>query len=412
VVFPDPGLIEVEGFPQFTEQVYDNTVGLPAMRIDIYNNAGWSSLSSINFYHGGSYPSIIENLNLWRDDGDEIFEPDNDTWFAGTDSFGATNQIIFSDLGLLLDGYTVIWAVVDLADTDGGQYVDLSVLSYKDIVFTTGEVLYYNFPLTSGTATALASPVELCYVPAGDFKMGSDPETDPYYTPFCDYNEETPPHINRTGDYYISRYEITNAQMRDFIDAGGYSTQSWWPNGWQWHNNNEITEPYGWNTGEYPIGDAYPDHPVGGCSWYEAQAFCTWMGGRLPSEQEWEKAGRGVNGLIYTYGNTYDPTAYATYMQPIGGYPQGDSIYGVADLCGNAFEWVQTSWAWGMYERYSEGSFDPPSYYTYKMHRGYRYLVTGDCDVDYATRMSYRETWPATYRWPANGFRIAFDPPE
>jgi formylglycine-generating enzyme required for sulfatase activity len=140
-------------------------------------------------------------------------------------------------------------------------------------------------------------------------------------------------------------------------------------------------------------------------------AFCTWLGARLPTEQEWEKAGRGVTGLIYPYGNIFDPTAYATAMEPIGGYPQGDSIYGVSDLCGNAFEWTHTSWAWGVYDRYQSGSYEQPGYYYYKMHRGYRYLVNGDCGPDYATRLSFRDTWPGSYRWPANGFRIAFEPP-
>jgi formylglycine-generating enzyme required for sulfatase activity len=255
----------------------------------------------------------------------------------------------------------------------------------------------------------------LSYVAAGDFVMGSDPETDPYYVGACDYNEETPPHVNRTGDYYISRYEVTNSQFAQFMDDDGYSTQSYWASGgWSWKNNNNITAPGHWNDPDYMIGDAYPDYPVGGLSWYEAAAYCRYVGGRLPHEAEWEKSGRGTDGRIYTYGNIYDSTAFNSgyWPDPVGSHPDSDSIYGVSDLCGNIFEWVGDGWEYGLYVRYESGSFEPPSGTSYAMQRGYKYLIVGDCDQDYATRLSYRDTWPRTYRWTITGCRIAFDPPE
>ncbi len=411
--YPEPGEIAIKGFPLLAERVYDDTLTLPAMRIDIFNNAGWTHLNSLRFYTQGAYPSFIDRVDLWLDNGDEIFGPGLDTRIAGPIPMDVTNRVVVDGLSLHIDGYTVLFMTMDLGDSAGGGQVGLSIQSYKDIIFSDGTVVYPNFPLESGIAYAEPAPMPLCYVAAGDFWMGSDPENDPYYDPGCDYNEETPPHWNRTGDYYISRYEITNAQYRQFMDDGGYDTQSYWAaGGWSWKNNNGITAPGYWNDGEHYIGDDWPDHPVGGVSWYEAMAYCNYIGGRLPHEPEWEKSGRTTDGRIYTYGNTYNPFICALGdPEPVGSYPASDSLYGVADLCGNIFEWTLDAWSWGLYERYSQGIFDPPTGHSYKMQRGYRFLVVGDCDQDYATRLSYRDTWPRTYRWSVNGFRPAFDPP-
>jgi formylglycine-generating enzyme required for sulfatase activity len=268
--------------------------------------------------------------------------------------------------------------------------------------------------VVSGTANVVHAPLPLCYVSAGDFKMGTDPATDPYYIASCNLNEETPPHANRTGNYYISRYEISNAQYAEFIAGGGYTNHAYWTNGgWSWKNNNSITQPDHWNDPDYPIGVSYPTYPVAGVSFHESYAFSQYVGGRLPAETEWEKAGRGTDGRIYTYGNTWDSSKYAAYTQdPVGSHPASNSLYGVADLEGNAFEWIDTNWENGTYTRYASGSFDPPAFTNdYKIQRGYRYLLSGDCDVNYASRMSYRETWPRGYRWTFLGFRVAFDPP-
>jgi immune inhibitor A len=411
-LLPDPGEIALKGVPLLADTVYDNTLTMPAMRIDILNNAGWVNLQSLQLYTQGSYPSFIEGVELWLDNGDEIFGPGLDTLVAGPIPQGLTNRIQIGGLDVPISGYTALFLTVDLGDSGGGGQAGVTVMSYKDVVFSSGSVVYPNFPLESGVANAISAPTPLCYVAAGDFWMGSDPESDPYYDPACDYNEETPPHWNRTGDFYIGRYEITCAQFAEFMADGGYTTQSYWAGGgWDWKNSNGITQPNYWNDGEHFIGDAFPDYPVGGLSWYEALAYCDYVGGRLPREPEWEKSGRTTDGRIYTYGDVYNPAICALGdPEPVGSYPASDSLYGVADLCGNIFEWTLDSWQWGLYERYKDGIFDPPTSNSYKMQRSYRYLVVGDCDQDYATRLSYRDTWPRTYRWTVNGFRPAFDP--
>jgi len=413
-ILPDPGLIEIDCTPMLDSAVYDNTETIPAMRLDIYNNAGWVDLQSMQLYTSGSVPSAVESVELWLDNGDEVFGPGLDTLLAGPVVKGGTNQIIINGLDLTCDGYTSVYVVLNLGETGGGGEVGISMLSYKDIIFSGGTVVYDNFMQESGLATIVEAPMPLCYVSAGDFWMGSDPSIDPYYTPMCDYNEETPAHMNRTGNFYISKNEITNGQYFEFMDAGGYETQSFWAaGGWSWKVNNNLTQPEYWNNPDYFIGDTYPDHPIGGISWYESMAYCNYAGGRLPHEAEWEKAGRGTDGRIFSYGNIYNPSICALgYPEPVGSYPASDSIYGVSDLCGNIFEWTYDAWEWGAYQRYSQGSFQPATGSNYKLQRGYRYLIVGDCDQDYATRLSYRDTWPRHYRWSVTGMHVAFDVPD
>lgn len=413
-LLPEPGEVELMSTPLLPDSVYDNTRKIPAMRLEVLNSAGLNSLESLTFYTQGSYPSCIDAIELWLDNGDDVFGPGQDTSIARTGGPDLINRVILDGINQSIASYAVFFVTIDLKPTDGGQQVGLSVISYKDVGFSNGTVVYPGFSLDSGVADVFQAPMPLSYVAAGDFKMGSDPETDPYYIGGCDLSEETPPHMNRTGDYYISQYEVTCYQYSTFMDDLGYDTYSYWSSGgWNWKNNNNITAPRYWNDPSYMIGVNYPNHPVAGVSWYEAAAFCNYFGGRLPQETEWEKSGRGTDGRIYTYGNVYDPMLFAGgyWPEPVGSYPDSDSLYGVSDLCGNIFEWTATFWQWGLYQRYSEGAFDPPGNHSYALQRGYRYLVVGDCDQDYATRLSYRDTWPKTYRWSIVGFRVAFDQP-
>jgi formylglycine-generating enzyme required for sulfatase activity len=410
---PDPGFVEIKSRPLLPDRIYDNTMTIPAMRFEILNHAGASQLQSLQLYTQGTYPSAIKSVELWLDNGDDIFGPGLDTLLAGPIPTGNSNKILIPNINYGIGPYTVLFVVVDTADTAGGEQTAITFQSYKDFNLSNGSIIYNNFPIQSGVAEVVDGQMPLCYVAAGDFKMGSDPANDPYYIGACDLNEETPAHQNRTGNYCISRFEITNSQFAQFMTDGGYDNQAYWtPGGWNWKNNNHVTQPKSWNDPDYKIGDAWPDYPVAGVSYHECYAFSQYLGGRVPTEPEWEKAGRGTDGRIFTYGNTYDSGAYAAYdAYPVGSFHASDSLYGVSDLEGNIFEWVGTSWEWGVYQRYANGSFQPPAFYDYFMQRGYRFLIVGDCDTDYASRLSYRDTWPRSYRWTFLGFRVAFDPP-
>jgi len=208
-----------------------------------------------------------------------------------------------------------------------------------------------------------------CYVPPGPFVMGGD--------------EEQHRNESITEGYLISRYPVTNAQFTAFVVAGGYAERKYWVEAEQ-AGNWTKGKVKGWGDDEpravpYDFGDPFnlANHPVVGVTWYEAVAFCRWFqsqiadrkwqvwrGGqvearrvepqniavRLPSEAEWEKAARGIDGQRYPWGDdpdpnraNYDETGIGT-TSAVGCFPGGASPYGVEDLSGNVWEWTRSLW--------------------------------------------------------------------
>ena len=159
--------------------------------------------------------------------------------------------------------------------------------------------------------------------------------------------DEKPAHTVYVDAFYMDKYPVTNAQYKEFVDANP-----------QWRNlglfdYHLIFRKYrdtdylkNWFKGKYPTGKA--DHPVNWVSWHAAMAYAKWVGKRLPTEAEWEKAARG--GLVeqrYPWGNAiyarnanFDQRVGET--TPIGKYPANE--YGLCDIVGNVGEWCLDEW--------------------------------------------------------------------
>jgi len=255
---------------------------------------------------------------------------------------------------------------------------------------------------------------EMVFVPAGNFTMGSTVTSN-----------EQPVHTVYLDAFYIDKYEVTNAQFKSFIDAGGYTTQAYWSAaGWtaRWTYDWEL--PYWWTTGEYHSGPAWPNFPVVGVSWYEAEAYANFAGKRLPTEAEWEKAARGTDQRTYPWGNSINGSRanywasgdpYDNSSTPVGFYDgrlhpsplfqttNSPSFYGAYDMAGNAWEWV-ADWYQSNYYSVSPSS-NPPG----PMTGGTRVLRGGSWYFSSVTglRSAYRTEGSPYGRYTYLGFRCA-----
>ena len=174
---------------------------------------------------------------------------------------------------------------------------------------------------------------QMILIPAGEFLMGSG--SGPAH--------EQPEHRVLLNSYLIDRYPVTNAHYKRFVDVAGYKP------------------PPHWSAGSYPIDQA--NHPVVDVSWEDACAYAEWIGKRLPTEAEWEKAARGTEGRVYPWGDAFQRDRLnglneEGHTTPVDRYPDGASPYGVMDMCGNVSEWVAD---WHASEYYKSAPLANPS---------------------------------------------------
>jgi formylglycine-generating enzyme required for sulfatase activity/MinD-like ATPase involved in chromosome partitioning or flagellar assembly len=190
--------------------------------------------------------------------------------------------------------------------------------------------------------------------------------------------------------FWITRYPVTNQQFAAFIAAGGYSDRRWWSDqGRAWLEEKEAAEPGYWNDRRWNA----PNQPVVGVSFWEAEAFCAWAGGRLPTEEEWEAAARGSKGLVYPWGDVWQDGICNTseaglgVTSPVGLFPRArQADRDIDDLAGNVLEWCASL-------------YDPEI--------DARVVRGGSCNFrpDYA-RSARGVRFPPTTRFNSSGFRV------
>lgn len=237
----------------------------------------------------------------------------------------------------------------------------------------------------------------LIRIPAGSYPLGDDL-----------HPAERPAHSYTSESYLIGRLPVTNADYSRFMAAAGYANPDYWlPEGWNFIQKEQIKSPAFWQKRGYACGPDYPDSPVIGVSWYEAIAYATWAGLRLPSEAEWEASGRGPDGLRWPWGDEWHDglanTAEAglNNTTPVGLFPAGASPFGALDLVGNVFEWTLS-----LYRPYPYRSDDGR-----EDLRGTDARTLKGCSWNhrghYFTRLSYRFQADPTTRHSDIGFRLA-----
>ncbi|MDH5761804.1 MAG: formylglycine-generating enzyme family protein [Nitrospinota bacterium] len=147
------------------------------------------------------------------------------------------------------------------------------------------------------------------------------------------------------------------------------------------------------------------NHPVQGISWFEADAYCLWRGKRLPTELEWERAGRGLDGHLYVWGNEFarKNANFEKTVQPGGKFPQDINENGIYDLNGNVSEWT-ASW----YQPYQGSNFKDPNYgEKYKVIRGGAINKREHGFIKEFALLAYRNFAPPEMRSWDTGFRCA-----
>jgi formylglycine-generating enzyme required for sulfatase activity len=190
------------------------------------------------------------------------------------------------------------------------------------------------------------------FVPGGPFPMGAN-HSDVYDNPLIResaargkvdqsyFGSEQPQLSVYVSSFFAGVYEVTNAEYRVFLEAwrgGKVDASCEWP----LPHNQPNHVPYLWQRSDVPFWS--DRQPVVGITWFDAWAMSRWLGGRLPTEAEWEKAARGTDGRIWPWGSQFDPMRLNSSegsnrrTTEVGTYPGGRSVFGCYDMAGNVAE--------------------------------------------------------------------------
>jgi formylglycine-generating enzyme required for sulfatase activity len=217
-------------------------------------------------------------------------------------------------------------------------------------------------------------------IPAGEFSMGS-PEGE-------GESDERPQHAVDLSEFLIDKTEVSWRQFQKFAEATG----------------SQLPRT--------PIWGIRDHYPVSFVLWEEAKQYCEWVGGRLPTEAEWEKAARGTDAQRYPWGNDWKPLCNSIsgglhQLEAVGSYPGCVSPYGVLDMSGSMWEWTADRYAEDYY--HEAASRDPrgPDSGRLRVMRGGAWM-----SQPLWLRAAYRAKRAPTSRNADHGFRCAQGPPE
>jgi iron(II)-dependent oxidoreductase len=228
----------------------------------------------------------------------------------------------------------------------------------------------------------------MAFVPAGYFTMGSSHEELRRIAEV----DEWPQRQVWVDDFYIDIHEVTNAQYKLFVDS------------------MKVEAPHRWVNNNYAIGE--DGIPIVSITWDEAAAYARYVGKRLPTEAEWEKAARGTDARRFPWGSDFDKDKAnnSDRIMPIMSLPEGVSPYGCFDMAGNAAEWVD-----GWYDAYPRGEEVLPSDIPDRAQqfKKNRRVYRGGSWNSFAKflRCANRESTREGKKWVYIGFRCAKNPP-
>jgi len=298
--------------------------------------------------------------------------------------------------------------------------------------------------LFSLQAFAIDNTVEkrgMVLVPAGEFIMGSikvdeTKKSEGFGNVKSWYVDEHPQHKVTLAAYYIDQYEVTNKQYKEYVRKAEYSPPTHWVEsgyilGMKMNMVTEldveklrklVAKVFKLDIDAREMNKkqllgaikqrlAYMDTlPVTYVNWYDANAFCKFTGGRLPTEQEWEKAARGSAGNEFPWGNTWKAgmsnsgeEEWEDGVAPVGSYKSDISAFKVIDLAGNVSEWVDDWYQSYPGSDYKSGDFGK----LYKVIRGAAWGREGHYAISLFQRGAYRFNLEPQSTHAGLGFRCA-----
>lgn len=275
---------------------------------------------------------------------------------------GKANWVLWGGVGLVMLIALTVGMVLLIRNLVTGLAAREGTASEMNLAVE--ELVVTMFESTLGIDSTMVNPVdgaEMVYVPAGEFLMGSEDDDAE--------NDESPEHTVYLDAYWIYQTEVTNAQYRQCVDEGECDVPS-------------VVDQFN--------NPDFDDHPVVYVSWFDADTYCQWVGGRLPTEAEWEKAARGTDGRKFPWGDTGVTGEKANYCDvnceyewldtsqddgykrtaPVGSYPNGASPYGALDMAGNVMEWVGDWYDGDYYGQSPSTNPQGPDSGEYRMLRG------------------------------------------
>ncbi len=244
---------------------------------------------------------------------------------------------------------------------------------------------------TEKKKTLNVSPLNMAFVPAGDFSMGSNDGL----------SNAQPAHLVYLDNFYIDKYEVTNVQYAKYLNEALAAGKIQYSNGDVTDFEKTIIDlsdaQISYNSGRFVVDAEKDNYPVIEVTWFGARSFAGFYEKRLPTEAEWEKAARGTDRRNYPWGNSEPSQAHCNFnfnietTTLVGTYsPIGDSPYGCSDMAGNVNEWCADWYASDYYN--SSGARNnpqgPPSG-NYRVLRGGAYYFTKNfvrCSVRFKDR--------------------------
>jgi eukaryotic-like serine/threonine-protein kinase len=293
-------------------------------------------------------------------------------WFAQEKFFwnGNPNDVSLTQETESLEESTPLLDVIALTNTPSPPHTTLVPIPTETPTISpssSGSLLETDIP----SQVTNDRELDIILIPESKFLRGLSIDQENYLLALCPtckpegLSDQTRAYANGIylDAFWIDKTEVTNAQFARFVEMTGYVTsveQS--GKSYVMHSGANVFEYVANATWKQPSGigsdiNGKGNYPVVHVSWNDASAYCEWLGGRLPTEAEWEKAARGEFGYIFPWGDSIPDKDLLNFnlanssVVSVGSYPPGASPYGILDMAGNVWEWVS--------------DFYDPDYYSY-----------------------------------------------